>query len=92
VTVESWGVRPAGTPPRPLDRTPQQLTRIRDEAMPLWITLFDIYVSTQIGYTTAIGDLHKLSGLDHNYIHSLVAWVMDATHPDIVDLYADDQT
>lgn len=97
--VESWGVRPAGSPPKPLDRTPAQLTRIRDEISPggppprhsLWITLFDIYTSTQFGYTTAIGDLAKLSGLDHNYIHSLVAWVMSAEHPDIVDLYVDDQ-
>lgn len=87
MTHETWGIRPAGTPPKPLDRTPEQLTYVRDTALPLWTTLFDFYVSPQLGYTTAVGDLAKLTGLDHHYIHSLVAWVMDARFPDVVDLY-----
>lgn len=86
--VETWG---AGTRGNHLDRTPAQLATIRNQAMPLWTVLFDVYVSVQLGYTTAVGDLATLSGLDHNYIHSLVAWVMSAEHPDIVDLYVDDQ-
>jgi hypothetical protein len=92
IPVVAWGTRPAGTRMPVLDRTPEQLARVRDESARLWVTLFDIYISTQIGYTTAIGDLHTLTGLDHNYIHSLVAWTMSAEHPDVVDLYTEDQT
>lgn len=90
MTHETWGVRPNGTRPRDLDRTPEQLTRIRDTTMPLWTVAFDFYTSPQLGYTTAVGDLAKLTGLDNLYVHSLVTWVMSANHPDVVDLFEND--
>lgn len=85
-----WGVRPAGTRPRALDRTPAQLSTVRDQTLGLWTTACDIYISAMLGYTEAVLDISRLSGLDHLYVQSLIEWVMDSQFPDVVDLYEDD--
>lgn len=91
MTYDTWGTRPAGSRPKPLDRTPQQLTRIRTQALAVWTILFDLSLTAQLGSTIAVQDLSTLTGLDPLYVRSLVGWVAAAEHPDVVDLYVDDQ-